>query len=110
MDLPQLTAPFFHVPHPGMPQKARGDAAPSPAARSVEAIRSAYGRTLRSARSSADRGVTAAAAAAAAARDSLMQRGERLRGMQERSTALESEAANFGDLAAELNRQQKWWL
>jgi len=54
--------------------------------------------------------VTAAAAAAAAARDSLVQRGERLRNMEERSAALECEAATFGDLAAELNRRQQSWF
>ena len=78
----------------------------APATRSVDAIRSAYGR----AKSGADRGATAVAAAAADARDRLVERGERLRSLEQRSEALESEAASFGDLAAELNKQQKWWL
>ena len=70
-------------------------------ATSAAAVREKYGRNTAS----------AAASAAADARDAAAERGEKLASIQDKSAALEADAANFADLAREIRkRSERRWL
>ena len=74
--------------------------------RTVEEIKSAYGRPSASASASTAQHIMAEN------RDKLAERGEKLGELQEKTSKLENDAMNFADMARELRKQQeqkKWW-
>ena len=74
--------------------------------RTVEEIKSAYGRPSTSVTASTAQHIMAQN------RDKLAERGEKLGELQEKTSKLENDAMNFADMARELRKQQeqkKWW-
>ena len=71
-----------------------------PERRSAASLRAKYGRPESSA-------ATDAASRARETRDALVERGERLGTLQDKSARLEADAANFADLARQIRKQSE---
>ena len=99
MDESRARAELFHTAG----ASSRADASSTdvvPERRSAASLRAKYGRPESSA-------ATDAAARARETRDALVERGERLGKLQDKSARLEADAANFADLARQIRKQSE---
>ena len=99
MDESRARAELFHTTG----ASSRADASSTdvvPERRSAASLRAKYGRPESSA-------ATDAASRARETRDALVERGERLGKLQDKSARLEADAANFADLARQIRKQSE---